>query len=55
MEIRVYKNMLDYGSRKVTIVHRIDLNPSVSFPYDSAILTFKSMYGVDCVIEFLIL
>lgn len=55
MEVRVFKNGNDYGSHKPALVVRLSDTGVIQFPYESCVRTFKSLYGNDCIIEFVVL
>lgn len=54
MEVRVYKTQSDYSARKSAICQRV-ADSDISFPYESCVLAFRALYGVNCVVEFVVL
>ena len=52
MEVSVYMNLIARNNNK-PVFKRVVLNPDV-FEYDGFVRSMRSVFGSDCVIEFLI-
>ena len=55
MEVRIYKDQGSFVDRKPVLSVRLSETEVMCFSYESCVRTFKSFYGVDCVIDFIVL
>lgn len=55
IEISVFKNGRDWSSNKDCVLRTRIANTGISVPFDNIVSTFKFLYGLDAVIEFVVL
>ena len=51
IEVSVYKCMADWNANKRCLCQRVELNDSISFPFDEIRKSLKVLFGSASVIE----
>ena len=51
IEVSVYRNRVDWNANKPAMRERVDLNESISFPFDEIRKSLKILFGKESVIE----